>query len=121
MADEVVLLSWCASVFSLRVKIALAEKKNIGYEYKEEDLFNKSPLLIESNPIYKKVPVLIHNGKPVCESLAIVEYIDEVWSNGPSLFPRDPYERANARFWAAFTNKVINLSLSLALRFLSVV
>nr|ANH58204.1 glutathione S-transferase [Dracaena cambodiana] len=103
--EEVVLLSWWASVFSLRVKIALAEK-GIDYNKKEEDLFNKSPILVKYNPVHKKVPVLIHNGKPICESLAIVEYIDEVWTSSPSLLPQDPYQRANARFWAGLTDKI---------------
>lgn len=109
--EEVVLLSWWASVFSLRVKIALAEK-GIDYNKKEEDLFNKSPILVKYNPVHKKVPVLIHNGKPICESLAIVEYIDEVWTSSPSLLPQDPYQRANARFWAGLTDKVRNIRRS---------
>jgi len=88
------------------VKIALAEKR-IDYEYKEEDLFDKSPLLVKSNPVYNKVPVLIHNGKPICESLAILEYIDEVWATSPLLLPQDAYQRANSRFWANVTNEVM--------------
>lgn len=106
MADKVVLLSCWASSYALRVKIALAEK-GVNYEYKEEDLFDKSPLLLESNPVHKKVPVLIHNGKPVSESSIIVQYIDEVWSDGPSLLPKDPLQRANARFWTDFIDKTI--------------
>ncbi|XP_043717851.1 probable glutathione S-transferase [Telopea speciosissima] len=90
----------------MRVKIALAEK-GIKYECKEEDLQDKSPLLLKMNPVNKKIPVLIHNGKPICESLVIVQYIDEVWKETSPLLPSDPYLRAQARFWADFIdNKV---------------
>nr|POE67451.1 putative glutathione s-transferase [Quercus suber] len=104
MADEVVLLDFWPSMFGMRVRIALAEK-GIKYEYKDEDLRNKSPLLLEMNPIHKKIPVLIHNGKPVCESLIIVQYIDEVWKDRCPLLPIDPYQRAHSRFWADFVDK----------------
>ncbi|XP_030966751.1 probable glutathione S-transferase [Quercus lobata] len=112
MTDEVILLDFWSSMFGLRVRIALAEK-DIKYEYKEEDLMNdnKSPLLLEMNPIHKKIPVLIHNGKPVCESLVIVQYIDEVWNDKSQLLPSDPYQRAQARFWADFVDtKVYQVS-----------
>ena len=116
MAGKVVLLNFWPSPFGLRVKIALAEK-GIKYEYKEEDLKNKSPLLLEMNPINKQVPVLIHNGKPVCESLIIVQYIDEVWNNKSSLLPSDPYQRAQARFWADFVDKKVPFVQFLSLVF----
>lgn len=99
-------MSTWASTFGMRVKIALAEK-GVEYEYKEESLANKSPLLLMMNPIYKKVPVLIHKGKPVCESLNIVQYIDEVWKEKSPLFPSDPHDRAQARFWADYVDQKI--------------
>ncbi|XP_062000365.1 probable glutathione S-transferase [Rosa rugosa] len=104
MADEVILLDAYASVFGMRVRVALAEK-GIKYDYREEDLRNKSQLLLKMNPVHKKIPVLIHNGKPVCESLIIVHYIDEVWKDKAPLLPSDPYQRAQARFWADFIDK----------------
>ncbi|KAL7218467.1 hypothetical protein ACSBR2_011683 [Camellia fascicularis] len=107
MADnKVVLLDVWASMFGMRVRIALAEK-GIEYECKEEDLWNKSSLLLEMNPVHKKVPVLIHNGKPVCESLIAVEYIDEVWNEKAPLLPTDPYQKAQARFWADYVDKKV--------------
>ncbi|XP_059661328.1 probable glutathione S-transferase [Cornus florida] len=106
MADEVILLDSLPSMFGMRVRIALAEK-GIEYERKEEDLSNKSPLLLKMNPVHKKIPVLIHNGKPVCESLIIVQYIDEVWKHKAPLLPSEPYPRAQARFWADYIDKKI--------------
>lgn len=106
MVDEVILLDYWPSLFGMRLRIALAEK-GINYEYKDEDLRNKSPLLLQMNPIHKKISVLIHNGKPVCESLIAVQYIDEVWNDKSHLLPSDPYQRSQARFWADFGDKKI--------------
>ncbi|XP_057973165.1 probable glutathione S-transferase [Malania oleifera] len=107
MADEVVVLDFWGSPFVMRVRIALAEK-GIEYESKEEDLSNKkSPLLLKMNPVHKTVPVLIHNGNPVCESAIIVRYIEEVWKDKYPLLPSDPYQRSQAIFWADFVDKKI--------------
>ncbi|GLJ35977.1 hypothetical protein SUGI_0721710 [Cryptomeria japonica] len=99
--EQVKVLSSETSPFGMRVLIAL-EEKSVKYEYQQEDLpFNKSDLLLQMNPVYKKVPVLIHNGQPICESLIILEYIDETWGSEKIL----PYNRALARFWADFVDK----------------
>ncbi|CAL5406084.1 unnamed protein product [Camellia sinensis] len=104
MADEIILLGTWISIFSTRVKIALAEKE-VDYEFRKEDLNNKSPLLLKANPVNKQIPVLIHNGKPVYESLIIVEYNDEVWNHKSPLLPHDPHQLAQARFWADYVDK----------------
>lgn len=104
MADEVILLDFWPSMFGMRLRIALALKE-VKYEYREEDLRNKSELLLKMNPVHKKIPVLIHNGKPVCESTIAVEYIDEVWKDKALLLPSDPYEKSQAKFWADYIDK----------------
>uniref|UniRef100_A0ACD5YBW9 Uncharacterized protein n=1 Tax=Avena sativa TaxID=4498 RepID=A0ACD5YBW9_AVESA len=106
--DELTVLGTWRSPFALRVRLAL-NMKGLDYEYMEEDIDNKSQLLLESNPVTRKLPVLIHNGVPICESLAILEYIDEIFrATGPSLLPANPYERAMARFWATYIdNKLV--------------
>lgn len=111
MADGVILLDFWASMFGMRCRIALREKE-IEFEYKEEDLRDKSPLLLQMNPIHKKIPVLIHNGKPICESLIILQYIDETWRNKAPLLPSDPYGRAQARFWADYVDKKVTSLVS---------
>ncbi|CAL5192197.1 unnamed protein product [Lathyrus oleraceus] len=98
--EGVKLLGSVGSPFVIRVQIALV-LKGIDYKFVPENLANKSELLLKYNPVYKKIPVLVHNEKPISESLVILEYIDETWTQNP-IFPSDPYQRAMARFWCKF-------------------
>ncbi|XP_039162088.1 glutathione S-transferase U9-like [Eucalyptus grandis] len=102
--NKMVLHGMWASLFTERVELAL-KVKGIEYEFVEEDLTNKSEALLRYNPVHKKAPVLVHNGKPIAESLVIIEYIDETWKEGPRLLPQDPHERAKVRFWASFLHQ----------------
>ncbi|KAM0883880.1 hypothetical protein ACQ4PT_031346 [Festuca glaucescens] len=120
--EEVTLLSHWGSAFVLRVRLALY-LKGVHYSYLEEDLCNKSDLLLRCNPVHKSVPVLIHNGRPVCESQVILQYIEETpFFSGSSsgstctLLPADPHERAVARFWAAYVDDEIGAPWDKAFR-----
>ncbi|KAI4329593.1 hypothetical protein MLD38_027963 [Melastoma candidum] len=92
------------SPYAKRVELAL-KLKGIDYEYVEEDLQNKSQALLVYNPVYKKVPVLVHHGRPLVESAIILEYVDETWTEGPRILPADPYKRAQVRFWSQFVDQ----------------
>lgn len=102
-AEEVKLLGLIVSPFVVRARIAL-NLKGVKYEFLEEKFGSKSELLIKSNPVYKKMPVLIHEGRPICESMIIVEYVDQVWTGDAShsILPSLPHDCAVARFWAHY-------------------
>src|ERR1044072_1778002 len=104
--SEVKVHGFWYSPFTLRVKWTL-KLKGIPYEYLEEYRFNKSPQLLQFNPMHKKTPVLVHAGKPLCESMIIIEYIDELWPQN-LLVPADPYEKAVARFWVRYVDDMVH-------------
>ncbi|AEC08254.1 Glutathione S-transferase U6 [Arabidopsis thaliana] len=109
--EEVKLLGIWASPFSRRIEMAL-KLKGVPYEYLEEDLENKSSLLLALSPIHKKIPVLVHNGKTIIESHVILEYIDETWKHNPIL-PQDPFQRSKARVLAKLVDeKIVNVGFA---------
>ncbi|KAK2360902.1 putative glutathione S-transferase [Trifolium repens] len=111
--EDVKLFGIVGSPFVTRVDIAL-HLKGVEYKYEEEKLGNFSDAIIKYNPVYKKVPVLVHNDKPISESLVILEYINDTWKQNPIL-PSDPHKRALARFWSKFIDdKCLNAARKFA-------
>ncbi|KAI4965701.1 hypothetical protein ZWY2020_051093 [Hordeum vulgare] len=97
MAGEkgLVLLDFWVSPFGQRVRIALAEK-GLPYEYVEEDLIaGKSDRLLRSNPVHKKIPVLLHDGRP---ARFWADYVDKkVYDCGTRLWKVKGEPQAQAR------------------------
>ncbi|XP_037482590.1 glutathione S-transferase U19-like [Triticum dicoccoides] len=119
--SEVVCVDFWVNLFGMRVLIALREL-GVSFEYIEEDLrvHERSDLVLRMNPVHRMVPILIHRGRPICNSINILQYIDEVWGHrhaeagGTPLLPADPLQRASARFWADFVDhKVFNTEMRL--------
>ncbi|KAI3717352.1 hypothetical protein L1987_68921 [Smallanthus sonchifolius] len=103
---EMKLLGSGGSPFVTRVKFAL-KLKSIEYEYIQEDLANKSELLLKSNPGLQKVPVLFHaNELPISESLVIIEYLDEFLPDVHPILPSNPSDRAQSRFLAYYIDSL---------------
>jgi maleylacetoacetate isomerase len=95
MADFV-LYNYFRSSASYRVRIAL-NLKGITYEYKAVHLLNNggeqhSNEYHKLNPS-KQVPTLVHKGRAIGQSMAIIDYLDQIHPE-PVLFPKDPYQRA---------------------------
>ncbi|KAK6160105.1 hypothetical protein DH2020_003486 [Rehmannia glutinosa] len=60
--------SW-VSPYSNRVQMVL-NLKSVDYEFIEENFYsNKSERLLKANPVHKKIPVLIHDEKPILSKL----------------------------------------------------
>jgi len=56
------------------------------------------------------VPCIYDNGKPVFESLNVVEFLEEKFKGqGPSFMPKDPHERASIRFFTTQFNEKLKI------------
>ena len=99
-STEVALFSYWRSSCSYRVRCAL-NLKGIKYEYKEVNLVKdggqqKSEEFLKKNP-QGYVPALFIDGHTLCESLPIVEYIEENHTGDRNVFPADPYLKFKCR------------------------
>ncbi len=96
------LFGYWRSSATYRVRIALA-LKGIDYDYEPVNLLKgeqKSAAYLSKNP-NGLVPTLItDDGAALNQSLSIMEYLEETFPD-PSILPRDPVGRAQARAIAA--------------------
>ena len=89
-----------------RVFATLAHK-GIEYDTFEVDISQKQrPEEFNKVSPYGKVPLLVHDGHRIVESINIITYVDEVWPTPPML-PADAAGRAYARQWLIFADREI--------------
>src|SRR5450631_2375042 len=91
------------SIASFRVRVAL-KLKDLPFEEIPIDILSGEQFLPDYQAVNAEqvVPTLVHDGISVFQSLAIIEYLDEI-SPRPPLIPADPKERAYARSLALVT------------------
>lgn len=97
--SDLVLYNYFRSSTSYRARIGL-HLKNLSYVYKPIHLLNNGG---EQHTLeYRKlspageVPTLVHGSNVLGQSMAILEYLDEVFPQHP-LFPKNPLEKAHMR------------------------
>ncbi len=88
----------------------LLHEKGLPFERRQVDLQNKPGWFLALSP-RGKVPVLLVDGRPLFESPAINEFLDEV--HGDRFLPDDPFERALHRAWLEIANDLFSAQYKL--------
>jgi glutathione S-transferase len=101
-----VLCGFAISNYYNKVKLALLEKgipfteELVGSGLRDEAVLSATPL--------GKIPFIRTEHGPLCESSAIVEYLEARWPD-PPLLPRDPWAAAKVRELCVFTDLHLEL------------
>jgi glutathione S-transferase len=98
MAHKYHLISSVTCPWVQRAAIVL-RAKNVPYDITYVNLSEKPDWFLKLSP-HGKVPVLVIDEKPLFESNAIAEFLDEM--EAPKLHPEDPIRRARNRAWNDF-------------------
>ena len=106
---SLVLRSYWRSSCSWRVRIAL-NIKAVAYDIVSVHLVNDGGQQHaeehrQLNPM-RELPVLLVDGQPLAQSLAIIEYLEDAYPE-PALFPKDRLARARVRQMAEIINSGI--------------
>lgn len=100
MSDSLLLYGYWRSSAAYRVRIGLNLKRlpwtSVPVHLVRDGGEQHGAGFVRTNP-QKLIPVLKHGGRLVRQSLAILEYIDEVWTDGAPLLPATARGRARAR------------------------
>lgn len=95
------------STCSQRARFVL-NAKQLPFDEQRLDLFSGDQLkpdYLALNP-NGVVPTLVHDSAVVTDSTVIMEYVEEVFPDGPSFLPADPVTRAHMRAMMRFIDEV---------------
>ncbi|HEY1632487.1 MAG TPA: maleylacetoacetate isomerase [Rhizomicrobium sp.] len=99
MADEFTLYGYFRSSAAFRARIALnlkGIKPGMKFIHLLKDGGQQHTASYKAVNPQELIPTLVHDGHTISQSLAIIEYLDEVHPE-PPLLPRDPASRARVR------------------------
>src|SRR4051794_1051569 len=101
---KLVLYGYWRSSSTFRVRIALAAKK-LPYEHAIVNLLKEEQTTDEhkARSPMGYVPCLAVDDRPLVESVAIIELLDEIFPQAP-LYPQDPFSRAHVRALVEIVN-----------------
>jgi len=102
--DKLTLINMRFCPYAQRTVLCL-NAKGIDYEVINSALMTKPEWLWEINPI-GKVPVLMHKGDTIYESLITCDYVDEAYPGRP-LHSTDPAMRAKDKMMVELFNRVL--------------
>ena len=103
VAMSIQIYGFWRSIASFRVRVAL-RLKGLTFEETPIDILSGEQFQpgYEAVNAERVVPTFIHDGHSVFQSLAIIEYLEDIQPE-PRLIPQDPRERAYARSLALMT------------------
>ena len=99
------------SPYARKVRV-IALEKNIPLELIEEDLTKKSKQLIDANPLGKIPALVLDNGKILCDSPVICEYLDSM-KDKPLFISKTGEERFNVLTFAAIADGLMDVTVAL--------
>ncbi|MDN4501900.1 glutathione S-transferase family protein [Alteromonadaceae bacterium BrNp21-10] len=79
---------------------------DISFDVKGKNIEFKSAEHEQLHP-FRRIPVLLHGDKVLCESIAIIRYLDANF-DGPKLTPEDPWLAAQVDEWCQLIAMYIN-------------